>query len=422
MLLIRNKKSIFAKSFTRMKQKILERLGYSNRIERMFGHGMMIALTGQRRVGKSCVMRRIYNHIAENEENHVIYIDKEKTSFDMIANYQDLEAYVAANIVEGKENYLFIDEVQEISDFEKALLSIQSDDTCQIMITGSNAKMLSGELATRLRGRYIAYRIRGLCYEEFLTFHELKDDDASLNLYLQYGGLPQLRSLGLENTDLVEDYLDNVYNTIVLRDIIERENIRNIPLLRTLLKFVSDNIGKQFSATSIVKFLKSQNTETSAKMILTYLEYLSNAFIIDRVNRYDIHGKRLFELGDKFYFEDLGIRNHIIGGNRRFDIEKVMENAVYIHLCRMGYKVYVGQMYKAEIDFVAEKADSVAYVQVTYLLASEETVEREFGNLKLIKDSHPKYVISMDRLYSQTNIDGIKHIHLRDFLKMTTLV
>ena len=175
------------------------------------------------------------------------------------------------------------------------------------------------------------------------------NDDASLNLYLQYGGLPQLRSLGLENTDLVEDYLDNVYNTIVLRDIIERENIRNIPLLRTLLKFVSDNIGKQFSATSIVKFLKSQNTETSAKMILTYLEYLSN-------------------------------------------------------------------------DFVAEKADSVAYVQVTYLLASEETVEREFGNLKLIKDSHPKYVISMDRLYSQTNIDGIKHIHLRDFLKMTTLV
>lgn len=259
-------------------------------------------------------------------------------------------------------------------------------------------------------------------FQSYRTHVWTWNDDASLNLYLQYGGLPQLRSLGLENTDLVEDYLDNVYNTIVLRDIIERENIRNIPLLRTLLKFVSDNIGKQFSATSIVKFLKSQNTETSAKMILTYLEYLSNAFIIDRVNRYDIHGKRLFELGDKFYFEDLGIRNHIIGGNRRFDIEKVMENAVYIHLNRMGYKVYVGQMYKAEIDFVAEKADSVAYVQVTYLLASEETVEREFGNLKLIKDSHPKYVISMDRLYSQTNIDGIKHIHLRDFLKMTTLV
>ncbi len=404
-----------------MKQNILERQGYSSRIERMFGRGMIVALTGQRRVGKSCVMRRICTRLAENEENHIVYIDKEKTAFDEIANYKDLETYVANNIEEGKNNYLFIDEVQEIAEFEKAILSIQSDETCQIMITGSNAKMLSGELATRLRGRYIAYRIRGLCYDEFLTFHRLEDNDESLNLYLQNGGLPQLRNLGLDNADLVEDYLDNVYNTIVLRDVIERENIRNIPLLRTLLKFVSDNIGKQFSARSIVNFLKSQNTETSAKMILTYLEYLCNAYVIDRVGRYDIHGKKLFELGDKFYFEDLGIRNHIVGGNRKFDIEKVMENVVYNHLCRLGYKVYVGQMHKAEIDFVAEKKDSVVYVQVTYLLASEDTVEREFGNLKLIPDSHPKYVISMDKMYSQTNVDGIKHIQLRDFLKTTTL-
>ena len=420
MLLIRNKNSIFAESFTRMKQKLLERLGYSNRIERMFGRGIIVALTGQRRVGKSCVMRRICDHVAANKENHIIYIDKEKTAFDAIANYKDLETYVADNIETDKDNYLFIDEVQEIAEFEKAILSIQSDETCQIMITGSNAKMLSGELATRLRGRYIAYRIRGLCYEEFLTFHELEDNDDSLRLYLQNGGLPQLRNLGLENADLVEDYLDNVYNTIVLRDVIERENIRNIPLLRTLLKFVSDNIGKQFSARSIVNLLKSQNTETSAKMILTYLEYLSNAYIIDRVNRYDIHGKRLFELGDKFYFEDLGIRNHVIGGNRSFDIEKVMENVVYNHLTRLGYKVYVGQMYKAEIDFVAEKTDSMIYVQVTYLLASEDTINREFGNLKQIKDSHPKYVVSMDRMYGATNVDGIKHIHLRDFLKMAS--
>ena len=419
LLLIRNKSCIFAKSFTYMKQKILERIGYSERIERMFGRGFIVALTGQRRVGKSCVMRRICNHVAEN--NHVIYIDKEKTSFDAIVNYRDLEAYVKEHIVEDKDNFLFIDEVQEISEFEKAILSIQSDESCQIMITGSNAKMLSGELATRLRGRYVSYRIRGLCYEEFLTFHDLQDDDAALKSYLQYGGLPQLRNLGLDNVDLIDDYLDNVYNTIILRDVIERENIRNIPLLRTLLKFISDNIGKQFSARSIVNFLKSQNTDTSAKVILSYLEYLSNAYIIDRVNRFDIHGKKLFELGDKFYFEDLGIRNHIIGGNRSFDIEKVMENVVYNHLARLGYTIYVGQMFKTEIDFVAEKADNTVYVQVTYLLASPETIEREFGNLRLIKDSHPKYVVSMDRMYGQTNIDGIKHVHLRDFLKMTVL-
>lgn len=403
-----------------MKQEIFERLGYSTHIEQMFGRGIIVALTGQRRVGKSCVMRRIRDHIAENAENHVIYIDKEKTAFDDIVTYKDLELYVTHHLAEEKENYLFIDEVQEISEFEKAILSIQSDETCQIMITGSNAKMLSGELATRLRGRYVSYRIRGLCYEEFLEFHGLQDDDTSLSLYLQNGGLPQLRNLGLDNQELVEDYFDNVYNTIVLRDIIERENIRNVPLLRMLLKFVSDNIGKQFSAQSIVKFLKSQNTDTSAKVILSYLEYLCNAYIIDRVNRFDIHGKKLFEIGDKFYFEDLGIRNYIIGGNRKFDIEKVMENAVYSHLSRMGYKVFVGQLQKGEIDFVAEKAGGTVYVQVTYLLASEETVEREFGNLQLIKDSHPKYVVSMDRMYGQTNVDGIKHIHLRDFLKMTT--
>ncbi len=413
-----NKMSIFAESFTYMKQKIIDRLGYSDRIERMFGRGIIVALTGQRRVGKSCVMRRIRDHVAEKTENHVIYIDKEKTAFDEIADYKALESYVQEQIDREKENFLFIDEVQEIAEFEKAILSIQSDDACQIMITGSNAKMLSGELATRLRGRYVTYRIRGLCYEEFLTFHHLQDDDTSLNLYLQYGGLPQLRNFGLDNADLVDDYLDNVYNTIVLRDVVERENIRNIPLLRTLMKFVSDNIGKQFSARSIVNFLKSQNTDTSTRMILAYLEYLSNAYIIDRVNRYDIHGKKLFELGDKFYFEDLGVRNHIIGGNRNFDIEKVMENAVYNHLSRLGYTVYVGQMFKAEIDFVAVKSDRTIYVQVTYMLASQDTVEREFGNLKRIKDSHPKYVVSMDSMYAQINMDGIRHVHLRDFLKM----
>lgn len=238
---------------------------------------------------------------------------------------------------------------------------------------------------------------------------------------MQYGGLPQLRNLGLDNTDLIEDYLENVCNTIVLRDVIERESIRNTALLRTLLKFISDNVGKLFSARSIVNFLKSQNTDTSSKIILTYLEYLCNAYIIEKVSRYDIHGKKIFEIGDKFYFEDLGIRNHIIGGNRRFDIEKIMENAVFQHLVRLGYHVYIGQMFKSEIDFVAEKSSDTIYIQVTYLLGSQETIDREFGNLQMIKDSHPKYVVSMDTMSGLANIDGIKHIHLREFLKMKTL-
>lgn len=406
---------------TFMKREIVNRTDYTEHIQRMFGRGIIVALTGQRRVGKSCVMRSIKDKLAHDTENNIIYIDKEKTVFDTVSNYQELESYVTEHLVEMKNNYLFIDEVQEISDFEKGLLSIQSDDSCQIMVTGSNAKMLSGELATRLRGRYVDYRIRGLSYLEFLEFHQLPDEDKSLMLYLQNGGLPQLRNLGLENTDLVEDYLENVCNTIVLRDVIERENIRNTSLLRTLLKFISDNVGKQFSARSIVNFLKSQHIDTSSKIILTYLEYLCNAFVIEKVSRYDIHGKRIFEIGDKYYFEDLGIRNHIIGGNRKFDIEKVMENVIYEHLVRLGYHVYVGQMFKAEIDFVAEKPGSTIYVQVTYLLASQETIDREFGNLQMINNSHPKYVVSMDTMSGLANVNGIKHIHLRDFLKMTEL-
>lgn len=404
-----------------MKQILLERQGYSERIERMFGKGMVVALTGQRRVGKSCVMKRIYEKYSQDNHNNVIYIDMEKTAFADITNYKNLEAYVAERLDTSKENYLFIDEVQEIQDFEKAILSLQSDGTCQIMVTGSNAKMLSSELSTRLRGRYMGYHIHGLDYAEFIEFHNLQDSDDSLSLFLQYGGLPQLRQLGLENTDLVDDYLENVINTIVLRDIIERENIRNVPLLRTLVRFIADNIGKQFSARSIVGFLKSQNTEASTNMVLNYLEYLSNAYIIDRIGRYNIHGKKLLELGDSFYFEDLGLRNHLVGGNRHFDIEKVMENAVYRHLLRLGYTVYIGILHKAEIDFVAERQGSTVYIQVCYMLASEDTVEREFGNLRMIKDSHPKYVVSMDRMYGDTNVDGIRHLHLREFLTRTSL-
>ena len=404
-----------------MKQILLERQGYSERIERMFGKGMVIALTGQRRVGKSCVMRSIYEKYSQDSRNNVIYIDMEKTAFTCISDYKDLEEYVVERLDTSKDNFLFIDEVQEIKDFEKAILSLQSDESCQIMVTGSNAKMLSSELSTRLRGRYMGYHIHGLDYEEFIEFHDLQDSDETLSKFLQYGGLPQLRKLGLDNVDLVDDYLGNVIDTIVLRDIIERENIRNVSLLRTLVRFIGDNIGKQFSARSIVGVLKSQNTEVSANMVLNYLEHLCNAYIIDRVGRYNIHGKKILELGDSFYFEDLGVRNHIVGGNRRFDIEKLIENAVYRHLLRLGYTVYIGMLHKAEIDFVAEKQGSTVYIQVCYMLASQETVDREFGNLQMIKDSHPKYVVSLDRMYGDTNIDGIRHLHLREFLKSKSL-
>ena len=401
--------------------KLIERSDYTERIERAFGKGVIVALTGQRRVGKSCIMAQVMRHIGSLPQANVVYLNKEKNEFDGIRDYNDLLGFANGRLSKEKDNYLFIDEIQDIDGFERALRSLQADDACQIMVTGSNAKMLSSELTTYLSGRHIDYHIHSLGYEEFLLFHKMPDGDEALTAYLQYGGLPQLGRMGLDDRELVDDYLESVYSTILLKDIVERGQIRNVSLLKTLVRFMADNIGKLFSATSIVNFLKGQRVDTSAKVILNYLDLLCDAYIINRVSRYDIHGKRIFELGDKYYFEDLGLRNHIVGGNRSADIEKVMENAVYLHLLRMGYKVYVGQLHKTEIDFVAEKNGSTVYVQVAYLLTSQETINREFGNLKLIDDNHPKYVISLDRMMGDVNADGIRHIYLRDFLKMRTL-
>ena len=401
--------------------KLIERSNYTERIERAFGKGVIVALTGQRRVGKSCIMAQVMRHIGSLPQANVVYLNKEKNEFDDIRDYNDLLGFVNGRLSKDKDNYLFIDEIQDIDGFERALRSLQADDACQIMVTGSNAKMLSSELTTYLSGRHIDYHIHSLGYEEFLLFHKMPDGYEALTAYLQYGGLPQLGRMGLDDRELVDDYLESVYSTILLKDIVERGQIRNVSLLKTLVRFMADNIGKLFSATSIVNFLKGQRVDTSAKVILNYLDLLCDAYIINRVSRYDIHGKRIFELGDKYYFEDLGLRNHIVGGNRSADIEKVMENAVSLHLLRMGYKVYVGQLHKTEIDFVAEKSGSTVYVQVAYLLASQETINREFGNLKLIDDNHPKYVISLDRMMGSVNADGIRHIYLRDFLKMRTL-
>ena len=396
---------------------IINRPDYTDKVLRLFGKGLIIALTGQRRVGKSFIMKQVINLLSSDDNNNIIYVDKEDEQFSSISTHTELTQYVEAHLLTDKTNYLFIDEVQNIKEFELTLRSLHSREACEIVITGSNAKMLSSELSTYLSGRCVENYIQSLDYAEFLEFHQLPDNDQSLISYLTYGGMPQLYRIGLQEKDLVNDYLQNVYNTIILKDIVEREDIRNVPLLKNLVRFVSDNVGKPVSATSIVKYLKSQRVDSSIKVIINYLDYLCNAFIIHRVNRYDIHGKRLFEVNDKYYFEDIGIRNSLVQGGLAQSMEKVIENAVYLHLIRLGYNVTVGYLQRAEIDFVAIKGDQTIYVQATYLLSNKETVTREFGNLALIKDNFPKYVVSMDNLYSGTNYQGIQHLHLRDFLR-----
>lgn len=401
---------------------IISRKIYIDRIMRYLDKGLMIALTGQRRVGKSYMLREVAQSILhDNPDANVVYINKEKVAFSFIKNDADLSAYLVGKLQDGAANYLLIDEVQDIDGFENTLRSLNADDECQIIVTGSNAKMLSSELSTYLSGRYVEIHVQSLTYGEFLNFHELDDSPQSLEAYLTYGGLPHLRRIGLENVDMVWDYLQNIYNTIVLKDVVQREGLRNVTMFENLMRFVSDNVGQLVSANSISKFLKAQRIELTPLSTINYLKSAGNAYIVNKVSRYDIHGKRLLETIDKFYFEDIGLRNLLVGSDRAKDIEKVMENAVYLHLKSMGYTVAIGTLSNGEVDFVAEKGGRPIYVQVAHLMADDATVQREFGNLRQISDNYPKYVVTMDPLLAAKDWEGITQMHLRRFLLTQSL-
>ena len=400
---------------------LIARQTYIEHILRYLGKGMMIALTGQRRVGKSYVLRQLAVVIKEMyPDANIVYINKEKKKFADIRNDADLSAYLSDKFSDDADNYLLIDEVQDIDGFEKTLRSLNADDECQIVVTGSNAKMLSSELSTYLSGRYIDIHIQSLSYKEFLRFHNLDDTAESLDRYLSYGGLPHLYRLGLENEDMVWEYIQNIYNTIVLKDVIQREGLRNVTLFENLMTFISDNTGQLVSATSLSKYLKAHRVDLTPMSAINYLRAATNAYIINKVSRYDIHGKRLLESNDKYYFEDLGLRNLLVGNNRSGDIEKLMENAVYLHLKNLGYKIRIGTLPAGEIDFVAEKGGKTIYMQVCYLLADENTIAREFGNLLKIHDNYPKYVVSMDLITKPKDYDGITQMSLRQCLMCET--
>lgn len=393
------------------------RQAYIDKIEKYLGKETIIVLVGQRRVGKSYMMKTVRDQKASNPDNNIIYIDKEKREFDSIRNYQDLNQYIDEHFVASKHNYILIDEIQDITEFERSIRSFRTEPNTDIIITGSNAKMLSNELSTLIGGRYKEIYIQSLSYEEFLVFHQLPDNDDSLAKYIQYGGLPGLAKIGLEEDDAREYQMD-IFHTVLLKDVIMRNRIRNVPFLENLVCFLADNTGKLISANSIAKYMKSQGESITSTVIINYISFLCEAYILHKVNRFDIHGKRILETNDKFYFEDNGIRNALAGGTREGDIEKVIENIIYQHLIRLGYQVYVGQLQAGEIDFVCTKPDGQRiYVQASYIIADMATREREFGNLRAINDNYPKYVISMTPLLTRNDDNGITHLHLRKFLK-----
>jgi len=390
---------------------------YLDKIEQALGKDIIIVLVGQRRIGKSYLLRQLRDEKAEDGSANIIYVDKEKKEFDDIRDYHDLNAFIDGHRVKGKTNYILVDEIQDIAEFERTVRSYREEPDTEIVITGSNSLMLSSELTTLIGGRYKEIYVQALSYNEFLTFHQLPDNDDSLAKYINFGGLPGLQKIGLDEND-VREYQQDVLNTVLLKDVIMRNNIRNPVFLDNLIRFLADNTGKIVSANSISKFMRSQGQSITSTAVINYIKALCETYVIHKVNRYDIHGKRLFESNDKYYFEDNGIRNCLGGGNREGDIEKVMENVVYNHLVRLGYEVTVGQLQASEIDFVCSKSTGErVYVQVAYIIADEATRQREFGNLRAIHDNYPKYVISMTPLVTRSNDGGIIHLNLRKFLK-----
>ena len=389
------------------------RTQYLERVKPFMGKNIIKVFTGQRRVGKSYLLFQLMEIVKNESEISILYINKEDIDFSFLKSAEDLHQYVIENKSKNGKTYVFIDEIQDIENFETALRSLVLNLDLDLYCTGSNANLLSGDLAGYLSGRYIEIIVYSLSYVEFLAFHKLEKGVKTLDKYLKYGGLPYLKHLPLEDA-IVFEYLKNIYATIVYKDIINRYSVRNVPFLEQLILFLSGNIGSLFSAKKISDFLKSQKINMAPNQVQTYVNYLINAFLIFKVMRFDIVGKRYFEISDKYYFENLGIRNGIIGYKIE-DRGKILENAVYNQLLFKGYKVSVGKLNQHEIDFVAEKEGETHYFQVVLTINDTKTMEREFGNLISITDNYPKTVITFDEFLGNTHA-GIQTISLERFL------
>ena len=395
---------------------IIKREIYLKRIRPYIGKNIIKILTGQRRVGKSYILKSVADEIRESDSSaNLITINLEDFAFSHITDATSLHAEINNRLEKDRKNYIFLDEIQEVKDFDKAVRSLNLDVNNDIYLTGSNSAMLSSEIASRLAGRSVDITVHPLCYTEFMQFHNLHDDDDTLLAYLRYGGLPYLRNLP-DRTNW-DEYLSGVTDAIVYRDVVTRHALRNPDFLNRLLLFMADNIGQIFTAKKIADYLRSQRQTVSVSGVQNYVDYVTGAYIINQVRRWDIEGKRFFEIGEKYFFEDLGIRNSIVG-YRPHDTGALMENAVYNHLVVRGYKVRVGVISRGrEIDFVAEKGNEKLYVQVALRIDDSATAEREFGNLTKIPDNYEKIVVTLRDSFPNT-LNGIKALSLREFLKL----
>ena len=393
---------------------IISRPIYLNRILPYADKSMIKVLVGQRRVGKSCILSSIEQVLREQHPDaNFITVNLENFEFSHIREAEDLYKEITTRFKSGHKNYIFVDEIQEVKDFDRVIRSLALNPENDIYITGSNSTMLSSEIASRLAGRSVEFRIHPLNYAEFLEFHQFTDSDDTLSLYLQYGGMPYLRNLPDQST--WNEYLQGVMAALVYRDIVTRHSLRNNDFLQRLLLFLADNIGRIFTAKRISDYLKAQRIVGTVNSVQMYADYICEAYIINKVKRWDIEGKRFFEIGEKYYFEDLGLRNAVIG-LRPMDKAALIENAVFNHLQSQDYKIRIGSLNGGrEIDFIAEKNGEQKYIQVALNVDNPETAAREFGNLKSIPDNYTKLLVTL-RDSAPNTFDGIKMLSLRRFL------
>lgn len=399
---------------------MIKRSRYLEKLKVYSGKPFIKVIAGMRRSGKSTLLNQYREHLVQSgvDERHIVQINKELLEFDFINDYRDLWNYITekGSGIRGKK-YLLIDEVQDIDQWEKTINSFFAEGIYDITITGSNARMLSTELTTLLAGRYVEINVQPFSFSEFREYRIRQSADEllkdSFRHYLRYGGLPGIHSLPFDD-EAVFPYLNAIYNTVLLKDVVMRNKVRDIEQLERITRFILTNCGNITSAKSIADYLKSQRLRISVETVQNYLHYLTQAFMIHKVRRFDIKGKRLLEYSEKYYPADPGLRFGI-AGYADTDISGLLENLVFLELIRRGYTVYVGQSGAMEIDFIAEKQEEKIYVQVAYLLNNEKTIEREFGNLMQINNNFPKMVLSLDEFWQQTR-EGIIHKNIIDYL------